>query len=182
LEYAIHNQRDRRNMSDAELLACIEVLDEKMSRKEAGAKGGKKEAKAEPTHEKTAKTLKVSKTKVSEARAVLSDEKATAEVKAGKKTISKAAKEVRESKKPVKEVKEITKTRLEAVAETIKSMYAEKELKIQDVIEESDILFEDWGGETNMKEIGKIVMDVLDVLKAFGLVEFLGEDEILVKL
>jgi ParB family chromosome partitioning protein len=182
LEYAIHNQRDRRNLSDADLLACIEVLDEKMSRKEAGAKGGKKEAKAEPTHEKTAKTLKVSKTKVSEARAVLSDEKATKDVKAGKKTISKAAKEVRESKKPVKEVKEITKTRLEAVAEILKGDYDGKECKIQEVIEESDILFEDWGGKTDMKETEKVVMNVLTVLGSFGLVEFLGEDEILVKL
>jgi ParB family chromosome partitioning protein len=182
LEYAIHNQRDRRNMSDAELLACIEVLDEKMSRKEAGAKGGKKEAKAEPTHEKTAKTLKVSKTKVSEARAVLSNEKATAEVKAGKKTISKAAKEVRESKKPVKEVKGIERTRLEAVAEVMQNDFASGSCKIQDVIEEADILFEDCGGKSSMSEMEKVVMNVLGVLKEFGFVEFLGEDEILVKL
>jgi len=182
LEYAIHAQRDRRNVTDAELLACIEVLDEKMSRKEAGAKGGNKAKKETPSHEKTAKTLKVSKTKVSEARAVLSDEKATKEVKAGKKSISKAAKEVRESKKPVKVVKEITKTRLEAVATVLGGDFNGQECKIQEVIEEADILFEDWGGETDMKETEKVVMSVLKVLEAFKLVEFLGEDEILVKL
>jgi ParB family chromosome partitioning protein len=178
LEYAIHNQRDRRNISDAELLACIEVLDEKMSRQQAGAKGGNKAAKETPSHEKTAKTLKVSKTKVSEARAVLSDEKATKEVKAGKKTISKAAKEVREAKKQVKEVKKIDKTRIEAVAEVMKNDFAGQDCKIQDVIEEADILFEDWGGETNMKEMKDVVTQALIVLKAFGIVREISETEI----
>jgi ParB family chromosome partitioning protein len=180
LEYAIHAQRDRRNITDSEILSCIEVLDEKMSRKEAGAKGGNKEKKEEPSHVKTAKTLKVTKTKVSDARAVLTDAVATEEVKSGKKTISKAAKEVREKKKPVKEVKEIKKTRLEAVAEVAKG-FMSASTTMQELIEESDILFEDWGGKTDMKEMEKVVMNTLDVLKAFGLVVFLGEDEISVK-
>jgi len=182
LEYAIHAQRDRRNITDAELISCIEVLDVKLSRKEAGAKGGNKEAKQEASHVKTAKALKVSKTKVTDARAVLTDKKATEEVKSGKKTISKAAKEVRESKKPVKEEKKITKTRLEAVAEVLKRDFADQQCKIQEVIEEADILFEDWGGKGSMSEMEKVVMGVLDVLGAFKFVEFLGEDEILVKL
>jgi len=37
IEYAIHNQRDRRNLTDIELLRCIEILDKK---KEKGAKPG----------------------------------------------------------------------------------------------------------------------------------------------
>jgi hypothetical protein len=32
LEYAIHNQRNRRNLTDAELLRCIEVLDRRKER------------------------------------------------------------------------------------------------------------------------------------------------------
>ena len=42
LEYAIHNQRDRRNLSDAELLRCIEAIDAPMTKAEAGKKGGSK--------------------------------------------------------------------------------------------------------------------------------------------
>lgn len=181
LEYAIHNQRDRRNISDAEILSCIEVLDVKLSRKEAGAKGGNKEAKEEASHVKTAKALKVSKTKVTDARAVLTDKKATEEVKSGKKTISKAAKEVREAKKPVKEVKEIAKTRIEAVAEVLMNEFADQTCKIQDVIEESDILFEDWGGITDMKESEKVVKMVLIILRAFKFVTDVSETEISVK-
>ena len=181
LEYAIHNQRDRRNITDSELLACIEVLDVKLSRKEAGAKGGNKEKKEEASHVKTAKALKVSKTKVTDARAVLTDKKATEEVKSGKKTISKAAKEVRENKKPVKVVKEIDKTRLEAVAQVMMHEFDDQQCKIQEVIEEADILFEDWGGESDMKKMASVVEMVLEILKAFGIVEFLSEKEIGVK-
>lgn len=181
LEYAIHNQRDRRNISDAELLACIEILDVKLSRKEAGAKGGNKEKKEEASHVKTAKALKVSKTKVTDARAVLSDKKATEEVKSGKKTISKAAKEVRESKKPVKTVKKIDKTRIEALAEVMKTDFAGKEVSVEELIEEADILFEDWGGESDVKQMKSIVDTALIVLTAFGIVEFVNETEISVK-
>jgi hypothetical protein len=166
-------------------LICIEALDVKLSKKEAGAKGGKAkggvvEEKKEASHEKTAKKLGITKGKVSEARTVLSDEKATKDVKEGTKTIAKAARDVRNEKKPVKEVKEIKRTRLEAVAEYLKGFMGAT-TTMQELIEESDILFEDWGGATDMKETEKVVMNTLDVLKAFGLVEFLGEDEISVK-
>jgi ParB family chromosome partitioning protein len=112
IEYSIHNQRDRRNISEAELLKCISLLDKPMTKQEAGAKGGgtkvAKEEKIEATHKTTAKILGVSESKVTDARVVLKDEKATEEVKSGKKTISQAAKEIKE-KKP-KKVAEISKS------------------------------------------------------------------------
>jgi ParB family chromosome partitioning protein len=125
LEYAIHNQRDRRNVSDAELLRCIEAIDAPMTKKEAGAKGGasksevKKASEPVKSHKETAKKLGVGETKVTDARVVLVDEEARKEVESGKKTISKAAKEVREKKavdKPAKakpEKKKLPKTKKE---------------------------------------------------------------------
>ena len=114
LEYAIHNQRDRRNLSQAELLRCIAVIDAPMSKEEASALGGSsdfktKNTKKEPSHVKTAKTLGVGQSKVTDARVVLSDEQATKDVESGKKSISAAAKEVREKKNGTKPKKETTK-------------------------------------------------------------------------
>jgi ParB family chromosome partitioning protein len=139
VEYAIHNQRDRRNLSEAEILHCIQLLDKPMTKAEAGKKGGsvktdEKIEKAEPTHKKTAKIVKVGQSKVTDARVVLTDKKAKADVEAGKKTIKEAAKEVREKKQaksgqPVKEkvVKLTTKELLDEAVELIKYIYAEVE-------------------------------------------------------
>ena len=107
LEYAIHNQRDRRNMSEAELLRCIQAVDKPLTKQEAGSKGGlsnpeSKIAKVEPTHKVTAEVLGIGQSKVTDARVVLASAEAIKEVESGKKTISGAAKEIRE-KKPKKE-------------------------------------------------------------------------------
>ena len=100
LEYAIHNQRDRRNISDAELLRCIQVIDKPMTKQEVASKGGKgRKEKVVPTHVKTAETLGISSTKVTDARTVLADEEKKEEVLAGKKTINKAVTEIKEKKK-----------------------------------------------------------------------------------
>lgn len=135
VEYAIHNQRDRRNLSEAEILHCIELLDKPMTKAEAGKKGGSVKAdekieKAEPTHKKTAKIVKVGQSKVSDARVVLTDKKAKADVEVGKKTIKQAAKEVREKKqaksgKPVKEkpVKQTTKELLDEAVKLIQYIF-----------------------------------------------------------
>jgi hypothetical protein len=102
LEYAIHNQRDRRNLSEAELLRCIAAVDKPMTKEEAGAKGGasnfKTKTAKKPTHIETAKKVNVGQSKVSDARTVLTDENAIEEVRTGKKTIAAAAKEIREKK------------------------------------------------------------------------------------
>jgi hypothetical protein len=107
LDYAIHNQRARRNLSEADLLHCIAAIDKPMTKVEAGSKGGlsnpeSKITKIEPTHKVTAEVLGIGQSKVTDARVVLANVDAIKEVESGKKTISGAAKEIRE-KKPKKE-------------------------------------------------------------------------------
>jgi ParB family chromosome partitioning protein len=103
LDYAIHNQRARRNLSEAELLRCIAVVDKPLTKAEAGHKGGTsnlktKIAKDVPTHKKTAEVLGIGESKVSDARTVLADADASKAVAKGEKTITGAAKEIREKK------------------------------------------------------------------------------------
>ena len=105
LEYAVHNQRDRRNLSDAELFRIISAFDEPVPKKEAAKEGGRSRTKKQKTElsvKSTAEKLKVPQRKVQDVRTVLSDETATKEVETGKKTIAKAAKDVRKKKNPSK--------------------------------------------------------------------------------
>lgn len=107
LEYAIHNQRNRRNLTDAEILRCIEALD---SRKERGATEGfrgnqyVKPKEVKPSSEgitkssrsqsakKTASTVGTSRAKVEKARTVLEHgaEEVKEAVKAGTMSVNKA--------------------------------------------------------------------------------------------
>ena len=178
LEYAIHNQRDRRNLSDAELLHCIEAIDKPMTKAEAGKKGGKVEEKEAPTHKKTAKELKISETKVTDARVVLSDKKAKKEVESGKKTISKAAKEVREKKKaekPAKEKPVLAITRIEAAVGVIR-INSKKTISIETLIEETEREFISAGGKIGYEKSEVAVNTVLEVLVAFEALEVIGEE------
>ena len=180
LEYAIHNQRDRRNLSEAELLRCIEAVDKPLTKKEAGLKGKKAEGKGVRTHKETAKTLGVSETKVTDARTVLKDKKAKAEVDAGEKTISAAAKEVREKKKVDKPVKE-KPSRMEAIGKYIEVTQGEV-MSQKSFIEEVDILFEDeLGGKSNMRETEKCVISALPLLKALGIFVVLENGDVEIK-
>ena len=161
LDYAIHNQRDRRNLSEAEILHCIEAIDAPISKKEAGSKGGKisktpsgskiVDASKTKTHVETAKKLKIGQTKVLDARTVLADADAKADVESGKKTISKAAKEVREKKAvltaPKKEVKEdnSNKSMVDAAVATLRK-FAGTSQEISALAEDADITFEEWTG------------------------------------
>lgn len=103
LAYAIHTQRDRRNLSDAELLRLVGYLDEKhegfrgplASRDANGGYQGKSAA-------RTAATLQVSATKIERARSVFNDFDERAAVLAGKKTINQAAKDARRKKQSQK--------------------------------------------------------------------------------
>lgn len=184
LEYAIHNQRDRRNISDAELLKCIEAIDAPMTKKEAGKKGGESKTESKTasvkSHKETAKKLGVGETKVTDARIVLKDEKATEEVKSGKKTISKAAKEIREHKiagKP-KSKKVEKKTRIDAICQVIKEN-ADSDMKVKEIMEDADILFEEeMNGKSDMKLTEKSFAVVLEVLCAIGFVVKLDDETV----
>ena len=107
LEYAIHNQRHRRNLTEAELLRCIEAVDRRQNRggdrrsEEAKSKppnGGIEKSKS-PSAQDTARIVGVSTRKVERARAVLAEPQAAAEVKAGKKNISRAYQEIQANRK-----------------------------------------------------------------------------------
>lgn len=96
LQYAIHNQRDRRNMTDAELAKCIAIVDK---RKPQGARTdlASSEAKSGKSSEATAKIVGTSKAKVEKVRSILAkgDEQAKQEVLAGTKTINAAYNEIK---------------------------------------------------------------------------------------
>lgn len=173
LDYAIHNQRDRRNITEAEILHCIELVDKPMTKEEAGAMKGKsnfemKKASDEPTHKQTAKKLGVSASKVSDARTVLKDEKATEAVKTGKKTISGAAKEVRKANVIKTDVEEGL-TRIESVVQVIRVL-AGKKTNFVTLVEEADSLFSGNGGKSNMKHSTSAVYTALEVLIALKFV------------
>ena len=92
LAYAIHTQKDRRNLSDAELLRLIELVD----RPQTGfntpvAPIGATEGKASKTAAITADAIGISARKVERARTVLSDPEEAVAVRRGEKTIHQAA-------------------------------------------------------------------------------------------
>jgi protein gp37 len=116
LQYAIHNQRNRRNLTDAEIMRCVEAVDKL---RERGARPGHEFRGNQhvefgkninpniftpepPTHQQTAEVVGISPTKVQEVRAVASDPKAREEVESGIKTIHGAAQEVREKKRELR--------------------------------------------------------------------------------
>lgn len=96
LAYAIHTQRDRRNLSDAELLRLIELVD----RPQTGfntpvAPIGATDGKASKTAAITADAIGISARKVERARAVLADPDEAAAVRRGEKSIHQAAETAR---------------------------------------------------------------------------------------
>jgi len=92
LAYAIHTQKDRRNLSDAELLRLIELVDRPQEGFRAPlAPIGATEGKASKTAAITADTVGISARKVERARTVLSDLEEAAAVRRGEKTIHQAA-------------------------------------------------------------------------------------------
>ncbi|MGQ9688863.1 MAG: hypothetical protein ACUVXF_08780 [Desulfobaccales bacterium] len=90
--YAIHLQKNRRNLTDAEIIRCIEALDrrkqagrpsEKLASSDANFKKGK-------SAQETAKVVGVSQIKVERARTVLAQapEEVKEAVKAGEMSIN----------------------------------------------------------------------------------------------
>lgn len=188
LEYAIHNQRDRRNLSEAELLRCIEALDKPMSRQEAGKKGakvksGEAKEKEMPTHKKTAKILNIGESKVTEARKVLKDKKAKQDVESGKKTIHKAAQELKEKKSPKKKVtKTPEKTRIECIAKVVLEENGKGPMDKEDFIERALDIYVDFNGEEDYSEMKKEVDKAFEFLFALGFVAESEDGDIEIKI
>lgn len=96
LAYAIHTQKDRRNLSDAELLRLIELVDRPQEGFRAPlASIEANDGQPRKTAEVTADTIGTSRAKVERARTVLSDPEEAAAVRRGEKTIHQAAEAVK---------------------------------------------------------------------------------------
>ena len=112
VEYVIHLQKDRRNLTDSELYQCIIELDnrytlggdrksEKISSARALLKSDESDMKEKSSREKTAKTLGTSSTKVQKVRTI--NDHAPDEIKeavsTGQISINKAYKTTQENRK-----------------------------------------------------------------------------------
>ena len=178
LEYAIHNQRNRRNISDAEILRCIQEIDKPMTKKEAGTIRDSQEKIR--TVEKTAKVLGISKSKVADARAVLKDEKAKKQVEKGEKKISIAAKEVRKKKKSEEFVKELKKNRYDAIAVVINEGKGTTISQVEFIHAVDDKYVKEFNGKPSTKETEKILYFVMPLLKALGILVPLEDGNIII--
>jgi ParB family chromosome partitioning protein len=107
LEYAIHNQRDRRNMTNEDIFGCIQTMD---SRKPRGgdrkSQGAKSKSSSEPIEnissaQQTADIVGTSETKVKKVRSILdhADEQTKRDVESGNKTINKAYQETQQMRR-----------------------------------------------------------------------------------
>jgi ParB-like chromosome segregation protein Spo0J len=99
LQYAIHNQRDRRNLTDSVLLRCIEAVD-KMKQRGGDRKSQKSIAPSEAIEkgksaEETAKVVGTSRAKVEKARRVSRDPEGKQAVIEGKKSLNQAYSEIK---------------------------------------------------------------------------------------
>ena len=110
LAYAIHLQRNRRNLTDAEIVRCIEALDrrkqvgrpsEKLASSEANFKKGK-------SSQETAKLVGTSRAKVERARTVLEHalEEVKEAVRSGEMSINRAYQEVQAARQVEKTAKQ----------------------------------------------------------------------------
>jgi ParB-like chromosome segregation protein Spo0J len=96
LAYAIHTQRDRRNLSDAELLRLIELVDRPQEGFNTSlAPFGATVGSLSKTAAITADAVGISARKVERARVVLSDLDEAAAVRRGDKTIHQAAQDAK---------------------------------------------------------------------------------------
>ena len=101
LTYAIHTQRDRRNLSDAELLRLIELVDQPQEGfRSTIAPNGAIKGGPQKTSEVTAVAIGISARKVERARAVLADPDEAAAVLSGAKTIHQAAEASKAKRRP----------------------------------------------------------------------------------
>jgi ParB family chromosome partitioning protein len=111
IDYAIHLQRDRRNMTDAELMACISALDQ---RRERGGNRRTEEArsntqdcvieKPKSSSKETAEKLGISARKVEQARTIEdhADPDVKEAVQSGEMSINKAYNETQKRRKESK--------------------------------------------------------------------------------
>ncbi len=105
LEYAIRNQRNRRSLTDAELVKCVAVLDAKKKAGRPSDKLASVEANSGKSANATAELLGVSRATVERVRTVLdhAPEPVREAVERGEKTVNAAYTETQERRKEEKE-------------------------------------------------------------------------------
>lgn len=113
LQYAIHNQRDRRNFTDADILRCVEMLDERKA-VQKDEKGKFAVGSSEPTGrtaDKTASIIGTSPTKIKKIRTVIDhgDDQTKQDILDGEKSIHKAYKETQEKRKKITQEHDVVK-------------------------------------------------------------------------
>jgi len=103
--YSFHIQRNRRNMSDEDILRCLTLLDA-IHQDEGGESHGSKPTR-KAVNEARAKELGISPNKVDKARKVLEngDSEIREAVKSGEKSINKAFNEIQETRRESGEIK-----------------------------------------------------------------------------
>ncbi len=96
LEYAIHNQRNRRNLTGAEILRFIEAVDKLRGAGRPPKELASRDAKfSDKSAAQTAKIVGISQATVERARQVIKDAEEKNAVMTGKKSISRAAQDAR---------------------------------------------------------------------------------------
>jgi protein gp37 len=109
LNYAIHNQRDRRNLTDADILRLVEAVDK---RKKTGPKdSASNDAKLGKSAAETAEVIGTSQAKVEKARTVINHapDEVKEEVKSGKSSINRAYKEAKKAAEHRRDERKTTK-------------------------------------------------------------------------
>lgn len=103
--YAFHLQRNRRNLSDDQIIQCLEVLD-KINPHKKNDPGSRQPTKKETIKER-AKELGTSQSKIEKAQAILEygDDTIKEQVQSGKKTINKAFNDVQAQRRESGELK-----------------------------------------------------------------------------
>lgn len=104
--YSFHVQRNRRNMSDEDILNCLALLDTIHGAKKGGDKEGSTLSRKE-TNRMRAKELGISPDKVDKARKVMEhgNDQIRESVSSGEKSINKAFQEVQEARRESGEIK-----------------------------------------------------------------------------
>lgn len=136
LKYAIACQRNRRNLTDAELFNCIHELDKR------NPKGGRENIEASheasgKTAQKTADLLKISRAKVERLRAVKDhgSEKTKAAVAAGEMSINKAYNETMRDRRARRVQEAPEKAPAEIRAERVAAMIGAITAKVRTLLE-----------------------------------------------
>ena len=167
LEYAIDSQRHRRNLSDKEMLACLEALDK---RKKVGRpeKNASNEVISGKTSKRTADLLGTSPTKVEKLRTISAH--ATPEIRdslaRGEISVNKAYNETMRRRRTVElsdgkaSPADVKKERLKAIEESIIHMAASRiEREVQEYPEIG------YGEEERRELIGRCVAGVTAALE-----------------